>query len=72
MEVNQGYTIIQKQRAGNKEFALGHNSNAPNPYVTWKCSVNQSDYYWGHYFNDKDKALKDFNKRVREEKAYER
>lgn len=47
MEVNQGYTIIQKQRAGNKEFALGHNPNAPNPYVTWKCSVNQSDYYWG-------------------------
>ena len=72
MEVNQGYTIIKRERVGKKEFVLGHNPKAPSPYATWKCNANQSYYYWGHYFGDKDRALADFNKRVREEKSYER
>lgn len=70
-EINAGYEIIDRQRAGNAEIVLGYNARAPEPYVTWKCR-HGSDYCLGHYFVDKDRAVKDLKKRVREEKAYER
>lgn len=35
---NCGYTIVQSLMIGDCKFVLGHNPEAPNPYVTWKCS----------------------------------
>ena len=70
-EINAGYKIIDRQRVGSTEVVLGYNPRAPEPYVTWKCR-HGSDYHFGHYFADKGRAEKDFKKRIREEKAYER
>ena len=70
-EVNAGYEIIRRERSGGVEIVLGHNPNAPEPYVTWKCK-NGSDCYHGHYFSDEGRAIKDFNKRIREEREYGR
>lgn len=71
-EHNVGYKVLLRERVGIKEFVLGFNPNAAQPYVTWKCNVGKQDYYWGHYFSDEHKAKKDFVRRVREEKNYER
>ena len=71
-ELNAGYEILRRKRVGNKEFVLGFNPNAPEPYVTWKCNAGTTDYYWGKYFSDESRALKNFNQRVKEEKSYER
>ena len=71
-EFNEGYEIIKIERVGNKEFVLGHNPNAPDPYVTWKRNVGTTDYYWGNYFTDEERALKNFKQRVQAEKNYER
>lgn len=56
---NAGYTIINAYKIGNAEFVLGYNENAPSPYVTWRCE-NDNNYYWGHYFEDRVQAEKDF------------
>lgn len=71
-EFNAGYEIIKTERVGNKEFVLGHNPNAPEPYVTWKRDVETKECYWGRYFTNEQRALNNFKKRVQEEKDYER
>ena len=48
-------------------FAYAENPNAPQPFVTWQLTENETgkrDYYWGHYFHDGDKAIIDFEFRV--------
>lgn len=71
-EANAGYEILKTSYVGNRKFVLGYNPKAPQPYVTWKSKANDNDYYHGHYFTDKGRAERDFIKRVREEKSYER
>ena len=71
-ETNAGYEILKTVYVGNRRFVLGYNPKAPQTYVTWKCKANDNDYFFGHYFTDKNKAEKDFNRRVKEEKSYER
>ena len=34
---NQNYEIIESCTIGSTELVIGHNSNAPNPYVCWYC-----------------------------------
>ena len=70
-EINAGYEILDRHRVGSTEVVLGHNPRAPEPYVIWKCR-HGSDYHFGHYCVDKNSAVKDFKKRIREERAYER
>lgn len=72
LEKNAGYEIIKTEVVGSRKFALGYNPNAPQPYVTWKCKADDNSYYHGHYFSNESKAIKDFNKRVKEERSYER
>ncbi len=72
MEQNTGYTIIKAECVGKNEIVLGYNPKAPEPYVTWKRDAKTKDAHWGHYFSDKNKAIKDFEKRVKNEKEYER
>ena len=71
-EINAGYEILKTSYVGNRKFVLGYNPKAPPPYVTWKSKATDNDYYHGHYFTDKGRAERDFNKRVKEEKSYER
>lgn len=63
---NAGYIITDSVRVGENEFVLGVNQNAPNNFVTWKCSGGK-DYYWGHYFSDLFAAQKDLVERAYEE-----
>ena len=63
---NCGYTIVQTLTIGDSEFVLGHNPEAPNPYVTWKCS-NGDYYFWGHYSNDRMAADRDLLTRAVQE-----
>lgn len=63
-----GYEIKKSVLFENdRGFALAENPNAPQPFVTWQFTENESgrrDYYWGHYFNDGDKATMDFSTRA--------
>ena len=34
---NQNYEIIESCTIGSTELVIGHNPNAPNPYVCWYC-----------------------------------
>ena len=42
-------------------FALGENSRAPNPFVTWRFNEQDGhrDYFWGHYMYEPDMAERD-------------
>jgi len=40
--------------------------NKPNEYVTHVYTPENGGKYWGHYFQDKDKAVEDFKKRCKE------
>lgn len=72
--VNQGYTIIDSEIVGHKEFVLAESPTAPQPYVTWARNIQNDEqtggenFFWGHYFTDPDRARDDLHSRVREEK----
>ena len=70
MDKNQGYEIIQAVMLENgRGFALGHDSAAPSPYVTWACyddDKGQRQYEWGHYGSDRAALEQDFAARVQE------
>ncbi len=59
---NEGYIITNQITIGKTEIVLGVHQSAANKFVTWECK-NNTDYYWGHYFNDMLSAQKDFLKR---------
>ncbi|MBQ9719636.1 MAG: hypothetical protein IJV64_02970 [Oscillospiraceae bacterium] len=71
-EVNQGYQIIAKVRVGEKEFVLAESPTAPSRFATWaRTPANDGDgppnYYWGHYSDDRVKAVQDFCDRAKEQ-----
>ena len=39
---NQNYEIIESCTIGSTELVIGHNPNAPNPYVCWYCKDRKS------------------------------
>ena len=68
---NQDYTIIVSITLPDQEYVLGEKqteSREPK-YVTW-CCVNETDYYYGHYIDDKNVALRDLYERVQHEISY--
>lgn len=68
--INEGYAITDSVHIGNVEFVIGQNKTKYGTmYVTWKCS-NGTDYYWGHYFEDRFAAQKDLVARAQEEVQY--
>ena len=74
-EINAGYTIIKRETVGVIEIVLGKSISDSGMYVTWRRTpANEHngvrEYYWGHYFKNRDAALNDFNSRVKEEKMY--
>ena len=56
-------TILFDNQCG---FALGENSRAPNPFVTWRFNEQdgQRNYFWGHYMNEPDMAERDLLNRA--------
>ena len=58
-------TILFDNQCG---FALGENSRAPNPFVTWQFNGQDGhrDYFWGHYMNEPDMAERDLLNRARD------
>lgn len=72
--VNQGYTIIDSEIVGHKEFVLAESPTAPQPYVTWARNIQNDEqtggenFFWGHYFTDLDRAREDLHTRADEER----
>ena len=66
--VVQGYTIIERKRAGEVMVVVGHNPKAPQPYVTWKAYEHSKfeSFNHGHYFSTLKDAMIDYHKRLAE------
>lgn len=68
--INEGYVITDSVHIGSAEFVIGQNeTKCGTMYVTWRCA-NGTDYYWGHYFDDRFAAQKDLVARAQEEVQY--
>ena len=70
-EMNAGYEIIAKVSVGPVEYALGELGGKFPSFVTWeRTPANDGDgppnYYWGHYFEKRDEAVRDFCDRAGE------
>lgn len=70
-EVNAGYEIIAKVSVGPVEYAMGELGGKFPSFVTWeRTPANDGDgppnYYWGHYFEKRDEAVRDFCDRASE------
>ena len=52
---NSGYELIETIHIAGNTFVLGEKLTAPEPYVTWKGS-GQDSYHDGHYFTTKEEA----------------
>ena len=70
-EANAGYEIIAKVQVGPVEYALAELGGKFPSFATWERTPgNDGDgppnYYWGHYFEKRDEAVRDFCKRARE------
>ena len=63
---NGGYEIIESCTIGSNELVIGHNPNAPNPYVCWYCKGGDN-YFWGYYCNDISAAREKLNERYQTE-----
>ncbi len=80
---NQNYEIIESCTIGSTELVIGHNPNAPNPYVCWYLVIGHnpnapnpyvcwyckggSNYFWGYYTNELDDARQKLNERYQSE-----
>lgn len=64
--INAGYEIIKSLPIGSTEFVFGQNIHTPAQFVTWECKDGK-DYFWGHYFSSKEKAMEDLYERAEDE-----
>lgn len=65
---NAGYKIIEECRIVNTMIVLGENEET-GMFVTWEtniCSKFKS-FYYGHYFNERKSAYKDYFTRIKVE-----
>ena len=64
---NAEYEIIETISLPNEEYVLGVRTTTFNEqtYVTW--DYVDGTYYYGHYLNEYDVALKDLYERVKKE-----
>ena len=70
-EINSDYQIVAKVKVGPVEYALGELDSKYPSFVTWeRTPANDGDgppnYYWGHYFDNRDNAVRDFCDRAKE------
>ena len=70
-ETNAGFEIIAKVQVGPVEYALGERGGKFPSFVTWeRTPANDGDsppnYYWGHYIDNREKAIQDLCTRASE------
>ena len=70
-EVNAGFEIIAKVQVGPVEYALGERGGKFPSFASWeRTPANDGDgppnYYWGHYIESRDEAVRDFCDRASE------
>lgn len=65
---NAGYIITDSITIKDTEFVFGEQPDT-GMYVTWQCK-NGTDYYWGHYTENRYAALKDLCERASKEIDY--
>ena len=63
-EVNANYQMLAKVSVGPVQYALAEHPQT-HMLVTWERTPGNDakgevNYYWGHYYDDKDSAIKDF------------
>lgn len=74
-EINEGYEIIAAETynvmANDKEarIVLGKMETKYGAmFVTWESARHpadgETDYFWGHYFDDEQKARADYHRRL--------
>ncbi len=55
--------------AENEFVITGYDPESLTPYGTWTCFIDERkqkyETLWGHYFRDKDTAIKDMLKRAK-------
>lgn len=64
---NAGYTIrlstmYREQENGDNYIVLAENENT-GMWCTWECT-NGTDFYWGHYFDSRTEAYRDYYTRL--------
>lgn len=64
---NAGYTIrkyemYQKRKNGENYIVLAENEKT-GMWCTWECT-NGNSFFWGHYFDSKTEAHKDYYTRL--------
>ena len=69
--MNAGFEIIAKVQVGPVEYALGEQGGNVLSFVTWeRTPANDGsgppNYYWGHYFYNRENAIQDLCTRASE------
>lgn len=68
--VNQGYEITKAIMFENDSgFVLGENLKLSTSFVTWRVFDGiggPRGYHWGHYYDDREKAIDDLSARALE------
>ena len=64
-EVNAGFEIIAKVQVGRAEYVLGERGGKFPGFTTWERNIAHDgdgppNYYWGHYMESRDGAIRDF------------
>lgn len=69
---NEEFTIIRSEIYAIGKFNTVYeivlaqaDTNQGSVYVTWECKDGK-DYFWGHYFSNKYRALEDYHQRLYE------
>ena len=70
-EINAHYEIVAKVSVDPVEYALGERGGKFPSFATWeRTPANDGDgppnYYWGHYFDNREKAVRDLCTRASE------
>lgn len=71
-EAVHGYEVIRSIAFNDQRgFAIGHNPNAVEPFVSWQFTVENGkrDFYWGNYNSDMLGAADNYTARVMEHMA---
>jgi hypothetical protein len=62
---HQGYIIMEQVRIGYYLFSMGHNPNAPKPYVVWQSNSDApTQYRWPRYMKSKNDALENLRELI--------
>lgn len=58
------YRITDHISVAGEHFALGEHLKSPAPYGVWSTNEKMTDFFWGHYFTNKNDAIADMVQRA--------